>query len=62
MRFASDNNKAGVFAYAKDFSATLEMTEGRLELWCGALRLDPSALLSPARGKGVGKASRRMTW
>jgi hypothetical protein len=24
----NDNTKVGVFAYAKDFSATLEMTEG----------------------------------
>jgi hypothetical protein len=29
--------------------------------WCGATHLDPSATLLPTRGKGVGKASRRMT-
>jgi hypothetical protein len=28
IRFGSDNNKVGVFACAKDFSALLEMTEG----------------------------------
>jgi hypothetical protein len=28
----SDNNKVGVFAGAKDFSATLKMTEGRFKL------------------------------
>jgi hypothetical protein len=28
----SDNNKVGVFAYAKDFSASVEMTEERFEL------------------------------
>jgi hypothetical protein len=105
-----DNNKVGVFAYAKDFSTTLrsarndgksgldlhkktpqsvlctdssplgggaeiavEMTEGKKSsvnfvdspfvkgAWCGASHLDSSAMLLPARGKGVGYASRRMT-
>jgi hypothetical protein len=30
--WVSDNNKVGVFAYAKDFSALLEMTKGQRSL------------------------------
>jgi hypothetical protein len=35
-RWVSDNIKVGVFACAKDFSATLEMTEGGKCFECAA--------------------------